>query len=909
MRKFTQFLLVAVAMIFSTAAMAQSTVTGTIIDSDLNAPLPGANVLEKGTTNGTSTDFDGKFTLKTQASSGEIVISYVGYGSVTVAFNGNTNVGNITLSPDNSLEEVVIVGTGLIDLANDRKTPIAVSTIRASEIQKKIGSQDVTMTLVNTPSVYVAGQAGGFGDSRISVRGFGQDNTAYLLNGQPINGMEDGKMYWSNWSGINDIASVVQIQRGLGSSKLAISSVGGTTNFVTKTTDKREGGFVSLGVANNDYIKTTAAYSTGKNDKGFGASVMFSHWQGDGYNYGTRGEGQTYFISFGYTPNEKHNFNFLITGAPQQHDQNFRKSIQTLLDRGRKFNDNYGFFNGEYKSLRTNFYHKPVINLNWDWTMSDKSNLSTVVYASYGRGGGTGPRGRTLYTNDGLVDWNTLYANNSIIENGAGGYFAAGGGFVTRASMNLHKWYGLVTNFETELTDNLTWNIGADLRTYRGTHFRQVIDFMGLNSWQENIRLKDANNNHANLGTFGTYKNVVVTESGRVNPWYNTFNTIDENQRIAWDYDERINYGGLFTQLEYAQESFSAFFQGAISYQDHIRWDRYQYADDELLADLGGITNPDTGVAVNDQEESEKVDNVGFNVKGGASYTIQDQHKVYANAGYYSRQPYHDNIYLNFTNQVNPLTENEKILGLELGYGFKSKFFSANLNLYRTSWEDRVTTSSRTNAEDGSILFTTNFGVKQLHSGAELDFTAKPLPMLQIKGFVSYGDWQYKDDVITREYDEDLNLLSEASEDVDGGEVGDAAQFTAGLGFNYEIMERFSIDGDYRYYDRLYADVGATKENLELPSFGLMDAGISYKMLLGKNKDNSLDFRFNVNNLFHNIYISESSTDIRVDDLVSDDPADGTYASNGLVYDGLATANQVYFGLGRTWNFSLRYNF
>src|SRR5690606_41594748 len=69
------------------------------------------------------------------------------------------------------------------------------------------------------------------------VRGFEQDNTAFLLNGQPINGMEDGLMYWSNWSGLNDIATGVQIQRGLGSSKLAISSVGGTINFVTKATE------------------------------------------------------------------------------------------------------------------------------------------------------------------------------------------------------------------------------------------------------------------------------------------------------------------------------------------------------------------------------------------------------------------------------------------------------------------------------------------------------------------------------------------------------------------------------------------------------------------------------------------------------------------------------------------------
>jgi len=206
------------------------------------------------------------------------VVSFIGYKDKEVAFS-SSNVVTIALAIDeNSLDEIVVIGKGVIDLAGGRKTPIAVSTIKATEIQKKIGTQDVTMTLVNTPSVYVSGQAGGFGDSRISVRGFQQDNTAYLLNGQPINGMEDGKMYWSNWSGINDIASAIQIQRGLGASKLAISSVGGTTNFVTKTTAKKQGGYVSTATANNAYSKTTAFYNTGQSENGFAASVMFSHW-------------------------------------------------------------------------------------------------------------------------------------------------------------------------------------------------------------------------------------------------------------------------------------------------------------------------------------------------------------------------------------------------------------------------------------------------------------------------------------------------------------------------------------------------------------------------------------------------------------------------------------------------------
>ncbi|WP_397363906.1 TonB-dependent receptor [Olleya sp. R77988] len=890
----------AVALMFSAFTMAQSTVTGTVMDADLNSPLPSASVVEKGTSNGTTTDFDGNFTLTTQSNSGVIEISYVGYGKVSLPFSGNTNLGNVSIASENALEEIVIVGTGVIDLAEGRQTPIAVSTIRAKEIQEKIGSGDITTSLVNTPSVYVAGQSGGFGDSRIAVRGFEQDNTAFLLNGQPINGMEDGKMYWSNWSGMNDVANGIQIQRGLGSSKLAISSVGGTVNFVTKTTDKREGGFVKTTVGNNNYLKTTASYSTGLMENGFGVTALLTHWQGDGYNMGTFGEGQTYFLSFGYKPNETHNFNFLVTGAPQWHDQNFSKSISTYLEKGRKYNDNYGYLGNQYLTERRNFYHKPVANLNWDYTINDNMNLSTVLYASWGRGGGTGGRGNKTRTADGLINYNAIHASNNAIANGEGGYFAAGGGYVTRASMNLHSWYGLVTNLEVDLSENLTLNTGLDLRTYQGTHFRQVENFHGLTSWQENIRLVDQNNDHQTYGSFGTYKNVVVTEGYAANPWTATFNTVSEDQRIAWDYGETINYGGLFAQLEYANDNLSVFFQGAASNQSHQRTDRYQYADNELISQVEADTNadfvnPDTGESITDGTEAEKVSNFGYNVKAGAGYIINENNNVYVNAGYYSRQPYHDNIYLNFTNQVNPLTENEKIFGLEAGYGYSSPTFSANLNLYRTSWKDRVTTSSDTDGSD-NLIFITNEGVEQLHSGVELDFTAKVMDKLRLKGFASMGNWEYVGNSRTTTRDEENNVLSFEEEDVDGGKVGDAAQFTAGLGFVYQVAERFSVDADYRYNDNLYADVGAIKENLELPSFDLMDLGLSYKMLLGESDNRSMSMRLNVNNVFDSVYISELSSANQVE-------------AGDESFNGINVNNRGYFGLGRTWNFSVRYNF
>ncbi|NNK73228.1 MAG: TonB-dependent receptor plug domain-containing protein, partial [Flavobacteriaceae bacterium] len=874
MKKTTQSLLLIVAFLFSAYTIAQSTVTGTVVGSDLNAPLPGANVIESGTSNGASTDFDGNFSLRTDSSAGSVVVSFVGYGSVTLSFNGDTDLGTITLSPDNTLEEVVITGTGIIDLAEDRQTPVAVSTITSSEIQRKIGTQDITMTLVNTPSVYVAGQSGGFGDSRIAVRGFEQDNTAYLLNGQPINSMEDGRMFWSNWSGMNDVASAIQIQRGLGSSKLAISSVGGTVNFVTRSTDRREGGFVYAGIANDDYFKATYSYNTGINEKGWGTSFMISHWQGDGYNEGTFGQGQTYFLSVGYQPNDKNNFNFMITGAPQWHDQNFSKSISSYLDNGRRYNNNWGYYGDQYLTERRNFYHKPVANLNWDFTIDEDTNLSTVLYASWGMGGGTGNRGNRIRTSEGRIDYNAIYAFNQSVPNGEGGFFAAGGGYVTRSSMNLHNWYGLVTNLEKKIGENLTWNAGFDLRTYYGKHFRLVENFHGLNSWQENIRLRDQNNSHQTYGSFGTYKRVIATDDLSADPWTVLFagaTNWEEDQKIAYSNDERISYGGLFTQLEYATDEFSAFFQGSISNQWHQRFDFYQYADQALIDGTSSQNVPDSSgnpvplpSGITDGVDSEKVSNFGFNVKGGGSYTIDEQNKIYVNAGYYNRQPYHDNIYLNFRNLVNPLTENEKIFGLEAGYSFGSQFFNANLNLYRTSWKDRVVTSS--SVVNDQLQFATNQGVEQVHSGIEVDFGAQLLPDLRLNGFTSIGNWEFKGEGITRITDEEQNLISTEQADFDGGKVGDAAQFTVGLGADWRISNAFSVDADFRLYDNLYADVGAVKENLKLPSYNLVDAGLSYTMRLGKNDTKSLNLRLNVNNVFDNVYISELRTNIMAGD-------------------------------------------
>ena len=184
MKKISKNLLSLFFLLATTVMFSQGKIKGTVVDSELNSSLPGVNVVIKGTTSGTTTDFDGNFTLNA-TTSGQVVLSYVGYQSATVSFtvkNGETvDLGTIKMSADAGQLDEVVVKSSVIDVAKDRKTPVAVSTIKASEIQQKLGNQEFPEILANTPSVYATKAGGGFGDSRINIRGFDQRNIAVNL--------------------------------------------------------------------------------------------------------------------------------------------------------------------------------------------------------------------------------------------------------------------------------------------------------------------------------------------------------------------------------------------------------------------------------------------------------------------------------------------------------------------------------------------------------------------------------------------------------------------------------------------------------------------------------------------------------------------------------------------------------
>ena len=839
-------ILIMALMLISFASFSQTKVKGVLVDASTNDPLIGASVVVDGTTIGTATALDGSFSISVPSGEQKLIFSYVGYieeeAILSITPGQDLDLGKIDLMSDAiGLDEVRIVSS----FAKDRETPVAISTIKPDVIQEKLGTQEYPEILKSTPSVYATKQGGGYGDSRIYLRGFDSNNIGVLINGVPVNGQENGKVYWSNWAGLSDVTQTLQVQRGLGASKLAISSVGGTINIITKTTDVESGGSIYYGIGNDGYNKKSFTVSTGLLDNGWAVTASGAHTYGDGYVKGTNFEGWSYFLNVSKRINDNQSLSFTAFGAPQWHNQrSLMHKIQEYRDHpdGIKFNSDYGIRNGEIyaTAYAYNYYHKPQISLNHYWTINDNTNLSTALYASIAKGGGrrahgnsnlvaknynTGlPYDNTLMTPTGLIDWDAAEELNAESINGSEVIIANG--------INEHDWYGILSTLNTELY-GIEVTGGLDGRWYRGYHAYQIDDLLGGEYY---LNDDDANRD----------PNKPLHKGDYINYYYYS--------DLAWI--------GLFLQGEYKTDQYSAFLSGSLSDQLYHRTDLFQLPDDQ---------------------ESDWHSFLDWALKGGANYNINQYHNVFINGGYFTRAPYFEFVFLNRTNDFNENVKHEKVVSSEIGYGFRTATLNADLTLYRTVWMDKALTRSL-----GNNIVANLEGLNATHMGIEFTTNYRPFDKLDLKGMVSIGDWRWNADVNANIILED-NSVETITIDLQDVHVGNSAQTTAALGINYEVLPKLKIGIDYNYYDNLFADFDITTrtesvDSWEMPNFSLIDINARYNFKIANLNATLIG---NINNLLDTEYIAD--------------------ARDGSNHD--AATSLVYYGFGRTMSLSLKVNF
>ncbi|MEN1783858.1 MAG: carboxypeptidase-like regulatory domain-containing protein [Bacteroidota bacterium] len=223
--------------------------TGTINDGEFNDILPFANVLVKGTTNGTTSDFDGKYTLDVEEGTYTIVFSYVGYQTTEITEvqikSGQETVVDVTLNPAaNQLEEVVVTTTVRknteASVLNLQKRSVTLMDGLSLQSIKRAGASNIASAIKTVPGVSV--QGGKF----VYVRGLGDRYTKTVLNGMDIPGLDpDRNTLQLDIFPTNILENIVVIKSA--SAANPADFTGGIVDIVTKDFPTKAEYSVSIG--------------------------------------------------------------------------------------------------------------------------------------------------------------------------------------------------------------------------------------------------------------------------------------------------------------------------------------------------------------------------------------------------------------------------------------------------------------------------------------------------------------------------------------------------------------------------------------------------------------------------------------------------------------------------------------
>ena len=883
--------------------------------SDADKPLVGANVIVEGTNLGTVSVVDGFYSIDLPAGDYDVTASFIGYSSVT----NMVTVDSSEVVVDFSLEIDAIAMSDIEVLASraDEKTPVAYTTIDKAEMEVRLGSQDIPMILNTTPSVYATQQGGGAGDARINVRGFNQRNIAVMINGVPQNDMENGWVYWSNWDGVGDATSSIQMQRGLSAVNLAAPSIGGTMNIITDPAAHEKGGKFKQEVGEGGFLKSTINYNSGLINDKLALSGTIVRKTGDGFIEGTWTDAWAYYFGGSYAVSDDQRFELYTVGAPQRHGQNlYKQNIATYSqdlagsidgyndsayvagekfehEAGRFFNQNvapidasytgqqYWYMYGakttdrhssDFLNERENFFHKPLVNLNHFLDINDKLNLSSVAYWSGGSGGGTGTygsvsrvpavEGNSWYRSSPWTwDWNAEIAQNSANVDSAFSDVENRSTGILRNSINRQDTYGLISKLSYDANDDLEVQVGIDWRTAGIEHAREVRDLLGGDYY---VDYADDNSPDGKVVRLG-----------------------DE---IAYHNSTTVDWLGGFVQGKYDVSKFNLYGMAGLSsikysYQDHFSVE-------------------------NEKIESDAIST--FQVKGGGVYNLDDRMSAFVNAGYVEKPPIMDNvIYYDGTVATDP--DNEKFTSFEFGGKYASGNVDLKLSQYNTQWKDRNITKAVSTGQgssgDTDIIFLR--GVSQNHTGWEVESKIALHDMVDLDLVLSKGSWKFDGDAEgsyqEQEYNDDNQVIGLTTTDyayaLDGLMVGDQPQTAYVGGLTVKPIKGLRIQGLYKMYSDNYADWSPDSREIsgdadrsqvwKAPAYNKLDLHLSYKLPEIAGLDLTLTG-----------HIFNALDDIYVQDAVDNSQYNGYGDKMHLAHNA-----EVFLGTPRYYNVGLSVNF
>ena len=802
---------------FCTTYAQQTVVEGSVKDLTTNQALAEVTVTFEGLLLSTQTDASGAFVFSTDVPLGEQVLSLSKQGYLVARYpivvnEGETlNVQDMMLSVDNSDDDLFTITLSDDELNDDTS-----------------GADNISGLLSSSQDVFQRAAAFEFSSSFFRVRGLNSDNGNVLMNGIEMNKIYNGRPQWSNWGGLNDVLRNQELTTGLAPSSYNFGGILGTTNINLRASEYQSGSRVTYSSSNRSYANRVMATHASGLVKG-GWSYAFSlgrRWGNEGFQDGTFYDANSIFFSVEKKINDKHSLNFTGFYTPNKRGKSSPNTQEVYDLKDIKYNEYWGYQDGEKRNSRVRRIAEPVLMLNHYWDLTDKTSLNTNVAYQFGElgnsrldyAGGANPspayyqglpsyfladnNGPDLagaysayqnFTDGGQIDWNRLYDAN--VTNNITGDNAA---YVLYEDRSDDTQLSVNTIFNSDLSENITLNAAVNYKRLKSHNFAEIIDMLGSTTGYLNVDSFDQ------------------VQFDLQNP----NQIVGEGDTFRYNYNLEANVISSFAQAQFKYNKVDFFLAGSITSTDYQREGLYQsevYADTSL-------------------GKGEKVEFTGLGAKGGVTYKFSGKHLLVANAGYLTKAPTIRNTFSNSRDNHAivgdqsgfGITE-EKITSFDLNYIYRSPIVKARLTGYFTKMQDANEVSfyyaDGISGVDSGTAFVQEIleGIDKKHLGIEFGIEAQVTPTIKLTGVASVGQYTY---------DNNPNLLLSSSDFIDGLDFGEAnlkdykiaggPQRAFSLGFEYRDPNYWWFGTTANFMSNAYVDVSplTRTENFYLDTDG-----------------------------------------------------------------------------------------
>ena len=730
-------------------------------------------------------------------------------------------------------EQQVIIRDTINDLSttNDVVDLFSIS-LSDDELNDDTSASDNISGLLNSSmDVFYRTAAYEFSSSFFKVRGLDSDNAIVHINGVKMNKLYNGRPQWSNWGGLNDVLRNQELSNGSIPLKYNFGGILGSNNINIRASEYGEGGRITYSSSNRSYSnRLMATYNSGMLEKGWAYSLSIGRrWGNEGYQDASFYDSNSAFLSVQKIFNNKHSLNFAAIYAPNRRGK-VSPNTQEVYDlKGIKYNEYWGYHDGEKRNSRVKRVVEPILLLNHDWSIDDKSSLETSIGYQFGEmgnsrldyAGGANPSpayyqdlpsyyladtdgpdyegayiAQENFINNGQINWNRIYDAN-----------------LTNNQANLNAAYVLYEDrvddtqltinsaYNREINENIKVTASANYRNLVSDNFAEISDMLGGYSY-------------SNIDSFDYLDYNLLSPNS----------IVSEGDKFKYHYKMNAEEMSLFSMINFSFNKLEFYVAGDITNTTYQR---------------DGIFENEAN-AGNSAGKGDEISFDGYGIKAGITYKFSGKHILDFNSAYLQKAPSIRNTFTNSRVNHNvvgsdinglindsPITE-EKIMSFDANYIFRTPIFTGRLTGFYSEVKDANEISFY--YADGLVGFEDDSefiqeilqGIDKKYLGVEFGVEAQIIPTVKLKGAASIGQYTYDNNPYLY-LGADNNTVAVGPSNLENYKIAGGPQKAYSVGFEYRDPDYWFIGITSNFFTNTYVDVSplTRTQNFYLAQDGL----------------------------------------------------------------------------------------